>query len=188
VAATDELVGRADQIQYELGSGPCVDATMKDTCFNASDLRSDGRWPEFGRRRAEQTGVISMLSIRLFTEADTSLVAGLNMYSHRAGAFNETSEAMANLIAIHGAAAVGKATAETKSRNLLVALKNSREIGVAMGIIMAYEKVTREQAFDLLRIASQHTHRKLADIAAEVADTGALPKLTSRRTEPRRNG
>jgi hypothetical protein len=119
---------------------------MKDTCFNASDLRSDGRWPEFGRRCAEQTGVISMLSIRLFTEADTSLVAGLNMYSHQAGAFNETSEAMANLIAIHGAAAVGKATAETKSRNLLVALKNSREIGVAMGIIMAYEKVTREQA------------------------------------------
>ena len=54
-------------------------------------------------------------------------------------------------------------------------MKNSRDIGCAMGVLMATHKVTREQAFDLLRMASQHAHRKLADIAAEVADTGTLP-------------
>ena len=33
----------------------------------------------------------------------------------------------------------------------------------------------------VLRIASQHTHRKLADIAADVAETGQLPKLPNQR-------
>ena len=39
---------------------------------------------------------------------------------------------------------------------------------------MNQHKITRDQAFDLLRIASQHGHRKLAEIATEVADTGVL--------------
>ena len=123
-----------------------------------------------------------MLSVRLYDEDDAHVIAGLNMYSRTVGAFDDTSEAMANLLATHGAAAVARATAEAKTRNLLVALKSSREIGVAMGIIMAYEKVTRDQAFDLLRIASQHTHRKVADIAAEVAETGVLPQAARDRT------
>jgi AmiR/NasT family two-component response regulator len=44
---------------------------------------------------------------------------------------------------------------------------------------MSQHKITREQAFNLLRITSQHTHRKLSQIAADVADTGTLelPKL-----------
>jgi hypothetical protein len=40
---------------------------------------------------------------------------------------------------------------------------------------MASPKVTRDQAFDLLRMASQHSNRKLADVAERVAETGALP-------------
>ena len=56
----------------------------------------------------------------------------------------------------------------------MIALKSSREIGIAMGVVMASNKVTRDQAFDLLRIVSQRTHRKLADIAVDVADTGTL--------------
>jgi hypothetical protein len=43
--------------------------------------------------------------------------------------------------------------------------------------------LTRDQAFDLLRIASQHRNRKLSDIATEVAETGALelPRTAGRR-------
>ena len=40
---------------------------------------------------------------------------------------------------------------------------------------MAHHQLTRDQAFDLLRLASQRTNRKLADIAREVAETGADP-------------
>jgi transcriptional regulator with GAF, ATPase, and Fis domain len=176
VAASSQLVHTCDEIQYDLGFGPCVDAVVECAVFNAADLRTDQRWPEFGRRAVEQTGIVSMLSMRLFIEADGQIVAGLNMYAHQPSAFDQNSEATAQLLAIHGALAVGKAAAQAKARHLDRALKTSREIGMAMGILMAVHKVTRQQAFDLLRMASQRSHRKLADIAAEVADTGTLPE------------
>jgi hypothetical protein len=181
VAATDATVERTDAIQYELESGPCVDAIIENTTFNAADLRSDDRWPEFGRRAAREVGVVSMLSIRLYTESDLGLIAGLNMYSDQSGAFDAASETIGVLLATHGALAVGRASAQDKADNLLIALKNSREIGIAMGILMAHSKVTRDQAFDLLRIVSQHSHRKVADLATEIADTGKLPKLPDAR-------
>src|SRR5438132_1562676 len=73
VAATGDLVQRTDRIQYELGHGPCVDAILEHTVFNARDLRRDQRWPQFGRKAFEATGVISMLSMRLFLEDDADI-------------------------------------------------------------------------------------------------------------------
>jgi hypothetical protein len=178
VAATDDIVRQVDQIQYDLGHGPCVDAVIDDTTYKAPDLRDDPRWPEFGRRCVAETGILSMLSTRFYVESDAGLIAGLNMYSHTPAAFDAESEAVAHLLATHGSVVVGRADAQAKSRNLLRALETSREIGMAMGIIMATHKVPRDQAFDLLRIASQHRHRKLAEIAAEVAETGTLPEET----------
>jgi hypothetical protein len=181
VGATSEVVQQTDQIQYDLGSGPCVDAIIANTTFKAGDLRTDGRWPDFGERAFKTTGVVSMLSLRLYLESDLGMIAGLNMYSEKPAAFDETSETIAVLLATHGSLAVGGASAREKAHNLLIALKGSREIGIAMGIVMATRKVTRDQAFDLLRIVSQRTHRKVADLATEVADTGALPGVPHAR-------
>jgi GAF domain-containing protein len=181
VAATDDIVFQTDAIQYALSTGPCVDAIVDNTRYNAPDLRSDARWPEFGKRAVEQTGIVSMLSLRLYFETDRGLIAGMNMYSRTPDSFNASSETVALLLATHGALAAARADAQEKARNLLIALENSREIGIAMGVIMATQKVTRDQAFDLLRIASQHTHRKLSELAGAVADTGVLPDVPTAR-------
>ena len=58
------------------------------------------------------------------------------------------------------------------------------EIGVAMGVLMAKHNITRDQAFGLLRVASQDSNRRLAELAVEVADTGELP-LRRLRPTPR---
>jgi len=55
------------------------------------------------------------------------------------------------------------------------ALQSNREIGVAMGILMAQQRCTREEAFEQLSTASQKLNRRLRDIAEEVGHTGALP-------------
>ena len=112
--------------------------------------------------------------MRLFIEDDRGLVAGLNIYSHEPAAFDQTSEAIAHLLATHGAMAVGIELAQAKSRHLEQALKSSREIGVAMGILMANEKVTVDQAFNLLRVVSQRTHRKIVEVASDVVLTGTM--------------
>jgi hypothetical protein len=61
-----------------------------------------------------------------------------------------------------------------KTENLHRALASNREIGAAMGILMARHQLTSDQAFDLLRRSSQSAHRKVVAIAAEVIETGAL--------------
>lgn len=61
-----------------------------------------------------------------------------------------------------------------KATNLHRALDSNREIGAAMGILMARHQLTSEQAFDLLRRTSQRAHRKIVAIAADVIETGEL--------------
>jgi hypothetical protein len=56
----------------------------------------------------------------------------------------------------------------------LVALISARQIGVATGILIASLKITAAAAFELLRTASQRTHRKLRDVAEDVILTGAI--------------
>lgn len=64
--------------------------------------------------------------------------------------------------------------AEDQMANLRTALASNRQIGAAIGVIMVTEKLTHEQAFERMRVASQHTHRKLRDLADDVLYTGML--------------
>jgi hypothetical protein len=63
-----------------------------------------------------------------------------------------------------------------KAENLHRALDSNREIGAAMGILMARHQLTGDQAFDLLRRTSQRAHRKIVSIAADVIETGQLER------------
>jgi ANTAR domain/GAF domain len=173
VTATHETAREIDNIEYALGTGPCVDAIVKDVTFRTGDLGNDNRWPEFARQARDLHGVHSMLSFRLYLEDDPR-IAGLNLYSRKADAFDDNAETIGTLVATHGALAVAAATARDHASQLQTALVNSREIGMAMGVLMSAYKFTREQAFDLLRIVSQKTNRKLAEVAADVVDTGRL--------------
>jgi hypothetical protein len=60
--------------------------------------------------------------------------------------------------------------------NLRRALEHSRDIGAAIGILMATRKVTRDGAFDLLRVASQNSNVKLRLLALEVVEQGCIPE------------
>ncbi len=66
------------------------------------------------------------------------------------------------------------ASLRQEADQLEVARSSNREIGVAIGILMANHKLTNEQAFDLLSRVSQHSNHKLRSIAVEVARDGAL--------------
>jgi hypothetical protein len=176
VAATDDRAILADTIQYDLGSGPCVDAVRENTVYRPVDLRTDPRWPRYGPRVSTQVGFTSMLSYRLHTElAAGDLIAGLNVYAEKPHAFDDTAAEMGLLLATHGSLAIAAEFNRDRAENLERALRTSRDIGVAMGVLMNQHKITREQAFDLLRIVSQSSNRKLHEVAEVVSATGALP-------------
>lgn len=66
------------------------------------------------------------------------------------------------------------AAARAKIENLELALQTSRTIGMAVGIVMERLRLPQDEAFDVLRALSQHHHRKLRDIAAELTFCGSV--------------
>lgn len=112
---------------------------------------------------------IEELDLPLAAELDALV---LHLYADRP--LDGTNRHIARLFAAQLAAAVQTVHTRAKAENLERALKTSRDIGVAMGIIMARRACTRQQAFELLRRASRVHQRKLAEIAADVADAGIL--------------
>lgn len=48
------------------------------------------------------------------------------------------------------------------------ALKSSRTVGAAIGMIMASRSLSEEAAFEVLREASQNSNRKLRELAADL--------------------
>ena len=173
-ASTGEQAMRADALQLEIGSGPCVDAVLRDSVYVTGKVCSDARWSEWGQRVNAEVGVNSVLSQRLYLQDQSAVVAGLNLYSDARDAFGQTAVAVALILATHGGLALSQSLASHQAGNLSRALQSNREIGVAMGILMHQYRFTREEAFGVLRVVSQNSNRKLVDVAAQVVDTGEL--------------
>jgi CheY-like chemotaxis protein len=65
--------------------------------------------------------------------------------------------------------------AEARGEQIRAGLESNRIIGTAVGILMTNHRLPAALAFQLLAGASQHSNRKLRDIAADVTATGRLP-------------
>lgn len=114
-----------------------------------------------------------MLAFRLFTADD--LTGSLNLYATQPYAFNGHSRAVGTILAAHAAIGLVAAGEHEESGHLQTALKTSRQIGIAIGLLMATEKLTQDQAFDFLVNVSQRLNRKLRDIADVIAEAGGIP-------------
>jgi AmiR/NasT family two-component response regulator len=69
------------------------------------------------------------------------------------------------------------AAATAQTEHLQRALTSSRQIGMAMGILMERHRLTQEQAFERLRDLSQKSNVKLRDVAEEIIYTGDSQRL-----------
>lgn len=166
MGATSHQVIAMDDLQYELGEGPCLDALHHRDVVEVADLATDARWPRLGPAAAAATGVRAVLAFSL--RAGERTLGALNLYSFRVGAFEQTpnTAGLGSLFASH--AAVALAGAQTLE-GLRAALESRETISVAMGILMAREGLSRAKAFDVLRRASQRENVKLREIAARIA-------------------
>jgi DNA-binding response OmpR family regulator len=64
-----------------------------------------------------------------------------------------------------------------RAENLQLAVSTNRQIGTAVGILMAKRKLRSEQAFELLSATSQAMHRKLSELAEEIVVAGTPAAL-----------
>ena len=73
---TDDRALRADQLQYELGVGPCLDAVWEQDTFHIQDMTTEPRYVDWSRQVVAETGIRSSLSLQLFTDPDSVVSLG----------------------------------------------------------------------------------------------------------------
>jgi len=172
-AYSGEMAVQADELQYAEDSGPCMDAGRGGVVLRVDDMLSEERWPRYVARVREQ-GVRSSLSVPLPYQGN--YIGALNIYSSKPGAFVSPESLSAGRdVAEAIAVAVVNADAHHRlgeqARNLQLAMETRAVIEQAKGVLMAQRRVDADEAFEILRAASQRYNRKLRDIAIGIVES-----------------
>jgi GAF domain-containing protein len=162
IAATDDLVLKFDQIQYELNDGPCLAAIRDEQIVVINHAEREQRWPLF-TEQAVGLGLRSQMGLRLY--ADDKTFGGMNLYATSTEQIDVEVIQIASLFASHAALALGKAQIED---NLLHGMQTRQRIGVAVGVLMQQYDLDEERAFQYLARVSQNSNTKLRDVADEI--------------------
>ena len=177
---TDPIVEVIDNLQRQTAEGPCLEAIAQAGMVYAEDLISDVRWPRFGARAAG-VGIRSALALPLVT---VGTEGAINLYAHYPAAFGVVDRAKGAILSSLASAAVTAARSmedeERRIDNLHAALSSREVIGQAQGILMERERIAADQAFDILRRASQYLNIKLREVAQSLVDTGERPQTGPR--------
>jgi GAF domain-containing protein len=168
---TDPASPEIDSAQYETGVGPCLDAWRDQRVHRIDSTAEDERWPHFSQAAVEH-GVQSTISFPLAVRSNG--IGALNLYSKQRAAFSDEDEETGTLFAQQASVALANAqlydSAYRLTQQLQEALTSRAVIDQAKGILMAQRGVGADEAFDILRTASQGQNRKLRDLAQELVD------------------
>jgi GAF domain-containing protein len=173
---TDAEAPEIDQAQYDADDGPCVSAFREGVVTEIRDTTEPGEWMEF-RRTAAAHGIASTLSLPMLV--DKAAVGAMNLYARTPHAFGPSDQADGEAFASQAAIVLANAQAywdaHTLSLRLGEAMQSRAVIDQAKGILMAAQRVSEDDAFDLLVRASQRENTKLRDVARRIVD-GAVAR------------
>jgi GAF domain-containing protein len=158
-----------DEIQLGYDEGPCLEALRTNQTVLVKDARTDARWPEYFGAVAKH-GYYSMLGVPMHLEGESA--AALDFYAPAADAFDGRAVAAAQEYAAQASKAlllaVRVATHMEASDDLKAAMQARTTIDLAVGILMAQNRCSQQEAFGILSCASNNQNIKLRDLAAKV--------------------
>jgi GAF domain-containing protein len=177
VASSGPLAVELDEVQYRVGSGPCLAAATTGQPMEIVDTRSATEWPDLAARAAER-GCESVLSFPLPVQERVS--GALNVYARRSAAADERTRELVSRFAAYAVVPVSNMylyqSAVEQAEHLRAALDSRAVIDQAKGILMERMKLTADHAFQVLARVSMQTNRKVRDVAEVFVRTGELPE------------
>jgi GAF domain-containing protein len=166
VPGTSDWVGvRLVSLENEYSEGPCLDACRNGVVVDVPDFAKERRWPQFVAKALAETPVRSGLGLPLLIAEKP--IGSLNVHAAQARAFEAEDKAGAILFAVHAAVAFEAARERVE---LEKAIASRDLIGQAKGILMAESHITADEAFEVLRRASQRLNQKLVVVAQDLID------------------
>jgi len=165
-AASDPVAAHVDRLEREVGEGPCVDAILSEAYSYDPDLRDGSPWPVLTERVLAETPVRGMIGYRLLV--DGRKVGALNIFSDTPCALTSRSADEGAVLASFASMALMTVSARGQARDLRAGLETNREIGKAVGLLMAAHRVSQERAFDILVTTSQEMNMKLSLVAGRI--------------------
>ncbi|MFI2565152.1 ANTAR domain-containing protein [Paenarthrobacter sp. NPDC018779] len=171
IGGSSERAVVLDRIEQSLGEGPCVDALDSGVPKILEDAATDPRWPDYSEALLA-AGISSALGVPMDLGEESAAV--LNFFAAEPGLFTKkTVDDAVRFVAMSSKAlrlAVRIAAADQRGDDLKAAMESRTVIDLACGMIMAQNRCSHDEAFDILRRASSDRNRKLRDIAQEIVD------------------
>jgi transcriptional regulator with GAF, ATPase, and Fis domain len=171
--ANDEVAVAIDGFERQTGEGPCLDAILEESYQHDPDITTRAAWPALTKLVLEHTPVRGMIGYRLLV--GDRKAGALNIFADRPDALTDRSAEMGAIVASFASVALAGASHHERAESLRRGLESNREIGKAVGLIMATHKIDDAAAFDVLRKASSEMNVKLAEIARRVVEEQNKP-------------
>jgi GAF domain-containing protein len=176
-------VAELDAEQNRLDEGPCLAAMRDRQTVQIDSMHTETRWQGFCRA-ALAAGIESVLAVPLGDESVEAPSGAINFFARTPHVFTETDRSAANRFSAQAGVAAANAAAFADlqadrallARRLEDALHSRAVIDQAVGILMERERLGPEEAFQMLRSASQKLNVKLRMIAAEIVESAAGPR------------
>lgn len=178
VAPSDERTTTLDELQYAQGDGPCLEAARSGEVVLVPDVSRDDRWPAY-REHATARGLHAVLSIPLHLGDEMS--GALNLYAFEPHTFDEDERVSLEHFGEETSRAISLAVRHdmlTRQKDHLhSAMASRRVIDQALGIVMAQNRCSADEAFGILRRASNNRNVKIQKLAADMirSMTGSEP-------------
>ena len=172
LAASDRSAGLVEDLQFELGEGPCLDASRSRIPVLLPDLArtAASRWPAFGPA-ALDAGIAAIFALPL--QVGAIRLGALDLYRNitgpleddqRAQALTYADAAIVTLLHLQDQASPG----DGLHPELGKPLDDRAEIHQATGVISVQASITLIEALLLLRAHAYSAGRPILDIARDV--------------------
>lgn len=169
--ATDDVLTPVDQSQYDLEEGPCLDAFRTGSVHHFTSSASEQRWPRF-EAAAHEAGIHSVLSFPL--QRKDEFIGALNFYARSPDALQEGHRDTGLMFAAQAAVMLSNAKGYHSQAQMIQQLEDGLQtrtvIGQAVGLLMAQDGLTSDEAFQKLGTVSQNANIKLREIATRYVD------------------
>ena len=169
VGSSNVLAREVDQIQYEVGVGPCLLALREGVATYVADLAADDRWGDYGPQAAAH-GAASCISVPVLLGESPAAV--VKVYSARVDGLTPAQQDLARAVAPEVAGGVRLALTLGQQAQALddrtAAMATRRVIDLALGVLMERDQCSAAGAFDTLRSTSQRRNVKLRVAAQQV--------------------